>query len=577
MVSRIDNEKASTDVDDSRWEGYDISSSEDEYEVPSSDDDDSIFGDPVSESDNMDIDDEDSISDTHDEPTSENTSDVVVIRNSELTYYGDSDLEDFAYKEDVPEQSKSLEGGFHSCQNLNAKAKKIKDHQKSRIMSLGAAGMRLFNIMRSFISDSGKYSTVGFVRKDLYNMSCREKMKMIAKGDANTTIGIMEKRKRDDPEFFFDYKLGKGGKLLHLFWCDSQSRQDYADFGDVLVFDSTYKTNRYAMTFIPFVGINNHRQTTVFACAIVSDEKEKTYKWLLETFLKAMYQQKPKSIITDGDAAMIADVGKVFPGVWYRVYTWHIEKNMKKHLDPLAHNEFRSLLYYSTSEQVFEERWRAFVEKHQTALTKEWMKRMYARKKLWSAAYLANGYFLGMKSNQRSESLNSTLHTHLDFGLTIVDMVVHYENSSSRVQEEEARHDAIDSQTLPVAVTRYKDIETSAARKFTAANFYLVQEELKKIGGLEIVDQLGCVGGVSTFVVSWMNNPVTRCSGGDGGVDGGDDDDDDGDDVRSMTMAMASISPSGRISHSCPPRALSLWCSPPREAAVTLREVLSVA
>ncbi|KAK1616255.1 hypothetical protein QYE76_021772 [Lolium multiflorum] len=498
MASRIDNEKASTDVDDSRWEGYDISSSEDEYEVPSSDDDDSIF--------DMDIDDEDNISDTHDEPTSENTSDVVVIRNSELTYYGDSDLEDFAYKEDVPEQSKSLEGGFHSCQNLNAKAKKIKDHQKSRIMSLAAAGMRLFNIMRSFISDSGKYSTVGFVRKDLYNMSCREKMKMIAKGDANTTIGIMEKRKRDDPEFFFDYKLGKGGELLHLFWCDSQSRQDYADFGDVLVFDSTYKTNRYAMPFIPFVGINNHRQTTVFACAIVSDEKEKTYKWLLETFLKAMYQQKPKGIITDGDAAMIAAVGKVFPGVWYRVCTWHIEKNMKKHLDPVAHNEFRSLLYYSTSEQVFEERWRAFVEKHQTALTKEWMKRMYARKKLWSAAYLANGYFLGMKSNQRSESLNSTLHTHLDFGLTIVDMVVHYENNSSRVREEEARHDAIDSQTLPVAVTRYKDIETSAAHKFTAANFYLVQEELKKIGGLEIVDQLGCVGGVSTFVVSWMNN-----------------------------------------------------------------------
>ncbi|KAK1605624.1 hypothetical protein QYE76_029297 [Lolium multiflorum] len=655
MASRIDNEKASTDVDDSRWEGYDISSSEDEYEVPSSDDDDSIFGDPVSESDNMDIDDEDSISDTHDEPTSENTSDVVVIRNSELTYYGDSDLEDFAYKEDVPEQSKSLEGGFHSCQNLNAKAnsqldhtkhedykdpydidtemnkqrkyeavmamifvseeaayyfynkyakehgfsirrekkkerldelgtstiryrrflcsragqreskylemenrtyrhrpesrcncgahfsvsynrkkgvwtvlrfddnhnhkpatadqiaflrshRKMKDHQKSRIMSLAAAGMRLFNIMRSFISDSGKYSTVGFVRKDLYNMSCREKMKMIAKGDANTTIGIMEKRKRDDPEFFFDYKLGKGGELLHLFWCDSQSRQDYADFGDVLVFDSTYKTNRYAMPFIPFVGINNHRQTTVFACAIVSDEKEKTYKWLLETFLKAMYQQKPKGIITDGDAAMIAAVGKVFPGVWYRVCTWHIEKNMKKHLDSVAHNEFRSLLYYSTSEQVFEERWRAFVEKHQTALTKEWMKRMYARKKLWSAAYLANGYFLGMKSNQRSESLNSTLHTHLDFGLTIVDMVVHYENNSSRVREEEARHDAIDSQTLPVAVTRYKDIETSAAHKFTAANFYLVQEELKKIGGLEIVDQLGCVGGVSTFVVSWMNN-----------------------------------------------------------------------
>nr|XP_051221837.1 protein FAR1-RELATED SEQUENCE 5-like [Lolium perenne] len=344
----------------------------------------------------MDIDDEYNISDTDDEPTSENTSDVVLITNSEVTYYGDSDLEDFADEEDVPEQSKSLEGGVSQqskseCKSnvtgssqqdhskhenykepydidaeMNKQRKKIKAHQKSRIMSLGAVGMRLFNIMRTFVSDTGKYSRVGFVRKDLYNMSCREKRKMIAKGDANTTIGIMEKRKRDDPEFFFDYK----------------SRQDYVDFGDVLVFDSTYKTNRYAMTFIPFVGMNNHRQAIVFACAIVSEEKEETYKWLLETFLKAMYQQKPKGVITDGDAAMIAVVGKVFAGVWYRVCKWHIEKNMKKHLDPLAHNEFRSLLYYITSEQVFEERRRAFVEKNQTAFTKEWMKRMYNRKKL---------------------------------------------------------------------------------------------------------------------------------------------------------------------------------------------------
>ena len=227
---------------------------------------------------------------------------------------------------------------------------------------------------------------------------------------------------------------------------------------------------------------------------------------MLETFLKAMCQQKPKGVITDGDAAMIAAVGKVFAGVWYRVCTWHIEKNMKRHLDPLAHNEFRTMLYYSTSEQIFEERWRAFVQKHQTALTKDWMKRMYNRKRLWSAAYLANGYFLGMKSNQRSESLNSTLHNHLDFGLTMVDMVVHYENNSSRVREEEARQDTIDSQTVPVAVTRYKDIEMSASRKFTATNFYLVQGELKKIGGLEIVDQLGCADGLVTFIMSWMNN-----------------------------------------------------------------------
>jgi hypothetical protein len=53
MASGIGNEKATTDVDDSTWDAFDISSSEDEYEIPSSDDDDTIFGDLLSESDNV--------------------------------------------------------------------------------------------------------------------------------------------------------------------------------------------------------------------------------------------------------------------------------------------------------------------------------------------------------------------------------------------------------------------------------------------------------------------------------------------------------------------------------------------
>ena len=164
--------------------------------------------------------------------------------------------------------------------------RKIKPHQKAKIMSLVAAWMRIFNIMRTFISESRKYSKVGSIRKDLYNMTSREMRKMLANGDANTAIGIMEKRKRDDPDFFYDYTLDRKDNLKHLFWADSQSRHYYANFGDVLVFDSMYKMNRYAIPFITFVGLNSHRQTTVFACAILSDETERTYKWLLKNIPK---------------------------------------------------------------------------------------------------------------------------------------------------------------------------------------------------------------------------------------------------------------------------------------------------
>jgi hypothetical protein len=136
----------------------------------------------------------------------------------------------------------------------------------------------------------------------------------------------MAARKKNDLEFFFDYDVDDEGRLKCMFWCDSQSRQDYQDFGDVVVFDSTYKMNRYGMPFIPFVGVNNHCKTTVFACAIVSNETEDTYAWVLWTFLKAMCQKKPKGIITDGDVTMIKAIQKVLVGVWHRLYSWHIEK-----------------------------------------------------------------------------------------------------------------------------------------------------------------------------------------------------------------------------------------------------------
>lgn len=298
--------------------------------------------------------------------------------------------------------------------------RRIKDFQRAEILAMAASGIRKHMIMTSFISKYGQYSHVGFTRKDLYNMCSREKRKLLSSGDAATAIGIMHSRKEKDSDFFFEHQVDDKGRLTCLFWCDSQSRQDNQDYGDVLVFDSTYKMNRYGMPFVPFVGLNNHRKTTVFGCAIISDETEKTYTWLLKTFMRAMCQKMPKSVITDADAAMIRAIRSVFPDVWHRICTWHIEKNMSMHLSQKSLPEFRSLLYYATSTATFEERWHAYVSKWQSEKTKGWLKRMYKKKKLWAAAYLTDGFWLGMKSNQRSESLNSCLHLHLDYGMTLV-------------------------------------------------------------------------------------------------------------------------------------------------------------
>ena len=154
--------------------------------------------------------------------------------------------------------------------------------------------MRKHMIYKHFLGRSPSYADVGFVRRDLYNLCCTEKRKLIAKGDAATAVGIMRARQKNDPGFFFDYDLDDEEHLKSMFWCDSQSRRDYQDFGDVVVFDSTYKMNRYGMPFIPFVGLNNHRKTTVFGCAIVSNKTIDTYAWVLKNSWKQCISKSRK-------------------------------------------------------------------------------------------------------------------------------------------------------------------------------------------------------------------------------------------------------------------------------------------
>ena len=165
---------------------------------------------------------------------------------------------------------------------------KIKDFHRNEIMSMEAAGIRKYVIRDVLQCRYGGYDKVGIVTKDIYNYCSKNKRSRIAEGDARTILGLMLKRKNSDPDFYFDYKVDDDNRLMSLLWCDTQSRMDYQSFGDVVVFDSTYRMNRYKMLFVPFVGLNHHRNTTVFGCGIICDERADSYVWVLQAFLKAM-------------------------------------------------------------------------------------------------------------------------------------------------------------------------------------------------------------------------------------------------------------------------------------------------
>jgi zinc finger SWIM domain-containing protein 3 len=59
---------------------------------------------------------------------------------------------------------------------------------------------------------------------------------------------------------------------------------DYSHFGDVVTFDITYSTNRYARPLGVFLGLNHHRETVVFGAVLLYDETIESFVWLFETF-----------------------------------------------------------------------------------------------------------------------------------------------------------------------------------------------------------------------------------------------------------------------------------------------------
>uniref|UniRef100_A0ACD5VCT8 Uncharacterized protein n=1 Tax=Avena sativa TaxID=4498 RepID=A0ACD5VCT8_AVESA len=318
--------------------------------------------------------------------------------------------------------------------------RKMTDGQKADIVRYGIGGLRTDKIM-----DVMEYQAGGPDKKD------------------------------KDADFFHRYNSDKDGHLRNLFWADGQSWLDYDAFGGVLIFDSTYRVNRYNLPFVPFVGVNHHRSTTVFGFAVLSDETTKTYIWLLETFLMAMHQKHPKSLISDGDYAMARVIYVVIPEAFHRLSSWHIEQNMIRHIRKEKLKEFRKLVYLRMEVDEFEEIWDEFREQYGFSENVSRFSSMYELKEKWSVAYTKGGYFLGMRRNQRSESLNSGLHNHLNRKMSLVDLLEHSQYYHSRLRRNKAELDAKASQPVPFTKISDHPLLKSAARIYTPAMFKMVK------------------------------------------------------------------------------------------------------
>ncbi|XP_019434789.1 PREDICTED: protein FAR1-RELATED SEQUENCE 11-like isoform X2 [Lupinus angustifolius] len=100
--------------------------------------------------------------------------------------------------------------------------------------------------------------------------------------DASDVLKLCKSLKDIDDAFQYDFTMDDNNKLEHIIWVFGDSIRAYEAFGDVVVFDTTYRINRYDMPLGLWVGIDNHGNSIFFGCVLLRDEKIPSFRWALK-------------------------------------------------------------------------------------------------------------------------------------------------------------------------------------------------------------------------------------------------------------------------------------------------------
>ena len=301
--------------------------------------------------------------------------------------------------------------------------------------------------------------------------------------DAQSLLGFFKIMQANDPAFYYAIQVDEEDRLSSVFWVDTRSRIAYSCFSDVVAFDTSYQVNQYKMPFAPFTGVNHHKQSVLFGCALLADETESTFIWLFTTWLETMSGRQPGLIITDYNSAIGRAVQQVFPHSSHRYCKWHIMSKLPKEMGMVYgalprtfQVEFEKCVNKSESPDEFESAWQGLLDKYNLR-GNDWLQSLYIDRKLWVPILVRDTFFAGMYGSQRSGSVNSLFDGYVNARTTLQDFAEQYEKALHDRYEKEAKAEFETFYTKPVLKTPLP-VEKQAAELYTRKIFSVFQDEV---------------------------------------------------------------------------------------------------
>nr|ABN05752.1 Ovarian tumour, otubain, related [Medicago truncatula] len=164
--------------------------------------------------------------------------------------------------------------------------------------------------------------------KHVYNASYRYRRSI--RGTRNDMQHLL-KSLVDNGYVYHCRKYPDSKVISDVFWAHLDSIKLFNTFSTVLVLNSTYKTNKYRLPLLEFVGNTSTMKTFSIDFAYMMSERQDNVYWALKRCREMLHTKDlyPKVFATNRDNALINVVEKVFPKAITLLCSYHIGQNVR--------------------------------------------------------------------------------------------------------------------------------------------------------------------------------------------------------------------------------------------------------
>ncbi|GLT80222.1 hypothetical protein SLA2020_516740 [Shorea laevis] len=364
--------------------------------------------------------------------------------------------------------------------------RKIQEADQERILLLSKAGFPIHRIVKVLELEKGiQGGQLPFLERDVRNF-VQNRKKVVQENDAlltekreNDMLELLEAckaTKEADENFLYGFSVDENDKVENIAWSYGESVSANAMFGDVVYFDTTYRSITYGMLFGAWLGIDSNGRPIFFGCVLLQDETPRSFAWALQTFIRFMKGRFPETIVTDLDPGLRDAIRSELPSTKHVASIWNILPKVSSWFSvqlgsqyPEFKSEFDALYRVETTED-FEMRWNQLISMFGLSSDKH-IALLYSVRTSWALSYV-RGYFLAqMVTSAYLKSVDAFLKGLLSAQTCLRSF---FEQISASANIQNQSHQEMQCMHLKTCIP----IEQNSRRIMTPFAFNALQREL---------------------------------------------------------------------------------------------------